>query len=83
MEALIEDCKADYDTEYTQDLYVANMNHDKLLMEEVDKDCTSTDTERQKDYKEGSFIGTIACHDDWVLVICSTFHASSSDTTIS
>ena len=45
MEALIEDCKTDYDTDYTQDLYIANMNHHKLLMDEVDKDRTSTDTE--------------------------------------
>ena len=70
MEALIEDYKADYVTEYTQDLYVANMNHPELLMEEVDKDRTSTtDTEHQKGYKEGSFIGTIACHADQVLGI--------------
>ena len=69
MEALIEDHKADYDTEYTQDFYVANMNYPEILMEEVDKNCTSTDTERQKGYKEGSFIGTIACHTNWVLGI--------------
>ena len=68
MEALIEDRKSDYDTDYTQDLYIANMNHHKLLlMDEVDKDRTSTDTEQQKLYKEGSFIGTIACHADRVL----------------
>ena len=83
MEALIEDHKADYDTEYTQDLYVANMNHAELLMEEVDKDCTSTDTERQKGYQEGSFIGTIARHADRVLGICSTFHVSAPDSTTS
>ena len=38
MEALIEDCKLDYDTNYTQDLYIANMNHPELLMDEGDKD---------------------------------------------
>ena len=38
MEALIEDRKSDYDTDYTQDLYIANMNHHELLMDEVDKD---------------------------------------------
>ena len=60
MEALIEDRKANYDTDYTQDLYIANMNDTVLLMEEVDKDQTSTDADRKKLYKEGSFIGTIA-----------------------
>ena len=60
MEALIEDWKTNYDTDYTQDLYVANMNHPELLMEEVDKDRTSTDSEQKNLYKEGSFIGTIA-----------------------
>ena len=60
MEALIEDCKADYDTDYTQDLYIANMNDTELLMDEVDKDRTSTEADRKKLYKEGSFIGTIA-----------------------
>ena len=69
MEALIEDQKADYDIDYTQDLYIANMNHPELLMEEVDKDQTSTDADRKKGYKEGSFIGTIACHADHVLGI--------------
>ena len=67
MEALIEDRKADYDTDYTQDLYIANMNHPELLMEEVDKDRTSTDKSCKKGYKEGSFIGTIARHADRVL----------------
>ena len=67
MEALIEDQKADYDTDYTQDLYIANMNHPELLMEEVDKDRTSTDADCKKGYKEGSFIGTIAYHADRVL----------------
>ena len=67
MEALIEDRKTDYDTDYTQDLYIANMNHTVLLMDEVDKDRTSTDAERKKLYKEGSFIGTIARHADWIL----------------
>ena len=43
MEALIEDRKADYDMDYTQGLYIANMNHPELLMEEVDKDHTSTE----------------------------------------
>ena len=38
MKALIEDQKTDYDTNYTQDLYIANMNHPKLLMDKVDKD---------------------------------------------
>ena len=38
MEALIEDRKANYDSDYTQDLYIANMNHTVLLMDEVDKD---------------------------------------------
>ena len=37
MEALIEDRKADYDSDYTQYLYIANMNDTVLLMEEVDK----------------------------------------------
>ena len=45
------------------------MNYPELLMEEVDKDRTSTDADRKKDYKEGSFIGTIACHADCVLGI--------------
>ena len=67
MEALIEDRTSNYDTNYTQDLYVANMNHPELLMEEVDKDRTSTDAERQKLYKEGSFIGTITRHADRLL----------------
>lgn len=67
MEALIEDQTSDYDTNYTQDLYVANMNNPELLMEEVDKDRTSTDVERKKLYKEGSFIGTIACHANHIL----------------
>ena len=67
MEALIEDHKTDYDTDYTQDLYIANMNHPESLMEEVDKDRTSTDAERKKLYKEGSFIGTIARHADRIL----------------
>ena len=31
MEALIKDRKSDYDTDYTQDLYIANMNHPELL----------------------------------------------------
>ena len=75
--------KADYDTEYTQYLYVTNMNHPELLVEKVDKDHTSTDTERQKGYKEGSFIGTIACHANWVLGICSTFHISTPYSTTS
>ena len=83
MEALIEDRKSDYDTDYTQDLYIANMNHHELLMDEVDKDRTSTDTERQKLYKEGSFIETIARHADRVLGSRSTFHASAPDTTTS
>ena len=60
MEALIEDQKASYDTDYTQDLYIENMNHPELLMEEVDKDWTSTDANQKKGYKEGSFISTIA-----------------------
>ena len=77
MEALIEDRKANYDTDYTQDLYIANMNDTVLLMEEVDKDRTSTDAERKKLYKEGSFIGTIARHADRILGSCSTFHVSS------
>ena len=64
MEALIEDRTSNYDTDYTQDLYVANMNNPELLMEEVDKDRTSTDAKRKKLYKEGSFIGTIARHAD-------------------
>ena len=67
MEALIEDRTSNYDTDYTQDLYVANMNHPELLMEEVDKDQTSTDAKRQKLYKEGSFIGTIARHANCLL----------------
>ena len=83
MEALIEDRKADYDTEYTQDVYIANMNHSVSLFEEVDKDRTSTDAERQKLYKEGSFIGTIARHADRVLGSQSTFHSSAPDTTTS
>ena len=56
------------------------MNHPELLMEEVDKDCTYTDADLKKGYKEGSFIGTIAYHADQVLGICSTFHVSSPDT---
>ena len=36
-------------------------------MDKVDKDRTSTDIERKKLYKEGSFIGTIARHADHVL----------------
>ena len=67
MEALIEDRKADYDTDYTQDLYIANMNHPELLMEEVDKDQTSTDANQKKGYKEGSIISTIARHAYWIL----------------
>ena len=69
MEALIEDRKADYDTDYTQDLYIANMNHPELLMEEVDKDRTSIDANQKKGYKKGSFIGTIAQHTDQILGI--------------
>ena len=80
MEALIKDRKADYDTDYTQDLYIANMNHPELLMEEVDKDRTSTDKSCKKGYKEGSFIGTIARHADRVLGSRSTFHVSAPDT---
>ena len=38
-------------------------------MEEVDKDQTSTDADKKKGYKEGSFIVTIACHVDRVLGI--------------
>ena len=38
MEALIEDQKADYDTDYTQDLYITNINYSAVLMEELDKD---------------------------------------------
>ena len=38
MESLIEDQKADYDLDYTQDLYIANMNYSAALMEEMDKD---------------------------------------------
>ena len=83
MEALIKDWKADYDTDYTQDLYIANMNHPELLMEEVDKDRTSTDTDCKKDNKEGSFIRTFTRHADWVLDIRSTFHVSAPDTTTS
>ena len=84
MEALIEDHKSDYDTDYTQDLYiVANMNYHEMLFKELDKDCTSTDTERQKLYKEDSFIGTIARHADHILGSRSTFHVSAPDTTIS
>ena len=83
MEALIEDRKSDYDTDYTQDLYIANMNHYKLLMDEVHKDQTSTDTEQQKLYKEGSFIGMIARHADCVFGSRSMFHVSAPDTTIS
>ena len=56
METLIKDRKSDYDTDYTQDLYIANMTHPELLMEEVDKDCTSTDKSCKKGYKKGSFI---------------------------
>ena len=81
MEALIEDRKADYDEDYTQELYIANMNDTLLLMDEVDKDRTSTKTDRQQLYKEGSFIGTIARHADRILGSRSTFHASSPDTT--
>ena len=81
MEALIEDRKANYDTDYTQDLYIANMNHTVLLMDEVDKDRTSTDADRQKLYKEGSFIGTIAQHADQILGSQSTFHVSAPDAT--
>ena len=40
------------------------MNHPELLIEEVDKDCTSTNADYKKGYQEGSFIGTIACHAD-------------------
>ena len=69
MEALIKDRKADYDTNYTQDLYIANMNHPEMLMKEVDKDQTFTNADRRKGYKEGSFISTIACHADCVLGI--------------
>ena len=83
MEAFIEDRKADYDTDYTQDLYTVNMNHPELLMEEVDKDQTSTDANQKKGYKEGSFIGTIAQHTEQVLGICSTFHVSAPDVTTS
>ena len=83
MEALIEDRKADYDTDYTQDLYIANMNNTVSLFEEVDKDRTSTDAERKKLYKEGSFIGTIARHADRILGSQSTFHTSAPDTTTS
>ena len=83
MKALIEDHNADYDTDYTQDLYIANMNFLGALTKEVDKDRSSTDADCKKAYKEGSFIGTIACHADRVLGICSTFHASSPNTNIS
>ena len=83
MEALIEDQKADYDTDYTQDLYITNINYSAVLMEELDKDWTSTNADYKKAYKEGSFIGTITCHADQVLGVCSTFHASSLDTTSS
>ena len=38
MEAFIEDQKADYDSNYTQDLYIVNMNYSAALVEEVDKD---------------------------------------------
>ena len=81
MEALIEDRKANYDTDYTQDLYIANMNDTELLMDKVDKDRTSTEADRKKLYKEGSFIGTIARHADQILGSCSTFHVSSPDDT--
>ena len=64
METFIEDRKSDYDTDYTQDLYITNTNYPELLMEEVDKDCTSTDADCKKGYKEGSFIGTITYHAD-------------------
>ena len=79
MEALIEDCKANYDTDYTQDLYIANMNHPELLMEEVDKDWISTDANCKKLYKEGPFIGTIARYADQILGPHCTFHVSALD----
>ena len=65
----------------TQDLYIANMNDTELLMDEVDKDRTSTEADRKKLYKEGSFIGTIARHADRILGSRSTFHVSSPDDT--
>ena len=34
----------------TLKIYIANMNHPEPLMEEVDKDRTSTDAERKKLY---------------------------------
>ena len=80
MKALIEDRKADYDTDYTQDLYIANMNHPELLMEEVDKDRTSTNQSQKNGYKEGSFIGTIARHADRILGSRSTFNVSAPET---
>ena len=63
--------------------FIANVNYSATLMEEVDKVQTSTDTDCKKGYKQGSFIGTIARHADKVIGICSTFHASSPDTTTS
>ena len=55
------------------------MNNAASLFEEVDKDRTSTDAERKKLYKEGSFIGTIARHADRILGSQSTFHTSAPD----
>ena len=43
----------------------------------------STNADCKKAYKEGSFIGIIACHADCIIGIWSKFHASSPDTSSS
>ena len=83
MEALICDCKEDYDTDDTQDLYISNMNYSELLMDEDDQDHHSNDADRKLGYKNGSFIDTIARHADRILGVNSAFNLDSSSSPVS
>ena len=77
MEALICDCKENYDTDDTQDLCISNMNYSELLMDEVDRDRHSNDTDHKLGHKNVSFIDTITRHTNCILGVKSTFHLDS------
>ena len=59
MSALILDRKENYNEEATQNMYIANMENSKLIFDQVDRDCKSTNTELQEKYKNSSFPHTV------------------------
>ena len=77
MSAIILDRKEDYDKEATQNVYISNMDNSELILDRVDRDRKSTNTELQDKYKNGSFPHTI-CQIVAELSNSSSFRSPSS-----